>query len=385
MDKNNLLRKSTDLFLSNPRSLSGNSKGVNLLRKSTDKFDENDLGLQRSNKGVKIRVSIGSLASLGLRDIKIDAMPTTLYLMAGEKCIYGCAYCPQSTTSTVSSYEKLSRVVWPSVEWKTLRNAIFKKPQFIKRICFQVVNSENYFEDLMYFVRDLINVEAVPGERTTLPISVSIRPKDIKEIEALFNAGVERVGIPMDTASEPIFTKVRGGNFKQYLKLILSSANEFQGRITTHVIVGLGETDYEIFNAMKLFYAHHITVGLFAFTPIRGTVFERNKPPTLERYRRIQLMRYIFTQGKASSFNFEFDKLGSLVSLSTNISRSGTEALLRTPLIYTTSGCPDCNRPYYNETPAGPMYNYPFVPDKTQNILDAFVESMVDGKIIFRH
>ncbi|MCW3977503.1 MAG: radical SAM protein, partial [Candidatus Bathyarchaeota archaeon] len=27
-----------------------------------------------------------------------------------------------------------------------------------------------------------------------------------------------------------------------------------------------------------------------------------------------------------------------------------------------TSGCPGCNRPYYNERPGGPLYNYPRQP-----------------------
>jgi len=26
---------------------------------------------------------------------------------------------------------------------------------------------------------------------------------------------------------------------------------------------------------------------------------------------------------------------------------------------FQTSGCPGCNRPYYNERPGGPLYNYP--------------------------
>jgi biotin synthase-related radical SAM superfamily protein len=26
---------------------------------------------------------------------------------------------------------------------------------------------------------------------------------------------------------------------------------------------------------------------------------------------------------------------------------------------FQTSGCPDCNRPFYNERPGGPLYNYP--------------------------
>ncbi|RLI07925.1 radical SAM protein, partial [Candidatus Bathyarchaeota archaeon] len=31
-------------------------------------------------------------------------------------------------------------------------------------------------------------------------------------------------------------------------------------------------------------------------------------------------------------------------------------------LPFMTSGCPDCNRPYYNEPVRGPLYNYPFRP-----------------------
>jgi biotin synthase-related radical SAM superfamily protein len=26
---------------------------------------------------------------------------------------------------------------------------------------------------------------------------------------------------------------------------------------------------------------------------------------------------------------------------------------------FRTSGCPGCNRPFYNESPRGPIYNYP--------------------------
>ena len=28
-----------------------------------------------------------------------------------------------------------------------------------------------------------------------------------------------------------------------------------------------------------------------------------------------------------------------------------------------TSGCPHCNRPYYNEDPRGVLYNFPFRPN----------------------
>ena len=33
---------------------------------------------------------------------------------------------------------------------------------------------------------------------------------------------------------------------------------------------------------------------------------------------------------------------------------------------FLTSGCKDCNRPYYNERPSGPIYNYPKKPSKEE-------------------
>ena len=41
---------------------------------------------------------------------------------------------------------------------------------------------------------------------------------------------------------------------------------------------------------------------------------------------------------------------------------------------FQTSGCTGCNRPYYNERPRGPMYNYPrsLTPDEVKTILEEF-------------
>ncbi len=33
---------------------------------------------------------------------------------------------------------------------------------------------------------------------------------------------------------------------------------------------------------------------------------------------------------------------------------------------FLTSGCKDCNRPFYNEKPSGPIYNYPKKPNKEE-------------------
>jgi biotin synthase-related radical SAM superfamily protein len=50
--------------------------------------------------------------------------------------------------------------------------------------------------------------------------------------------------------------------------------------------------------------------------------------------------------------------------------------ILADGVAFQTSGCPDCNRPFYNERPGGPMYNYP-EPLTSQQIKAAIEELSV--------
>jgi biotin synthase len=324
----------------------------------------------------KIRASIGSLGALGLRDIKLPAPPTTVYLMVGERCVYDCAYCSQALNSE-GSIEQLSRVIWPEVEWQELKAAIKDAPGFIKRVCFQVVNSRGFLEDVLFFIREIKDV-------SFLPVSVSVRVSKMEDLEKLFTAGVERVGIALDVATETTYSRYRGGDFKKTVDLILRAGGLFKGRITTHIIVGMSETDRELYDMMKKMFDNRITVGLFAFTPVKGTCLEGETPPSLTRYRRIQLVRYLLSRGV--EFLPEFGEAGNLISMDivnrvtlvpgTSVTLLGGWAVRDMVL---TSGCVGCNRPYYNEKPLGPMFNYPFQPKEAEEkIVGAFVEGMED-------
>ena len=317
-----------------------------------------------------IRASIGSLGVLGLRNIKLPAPPTALYLMVGERCMYNCAYCPQSKSSHGST-EYLSRVIWPKTDWDELKTAISKASGIVKRICFQVVNSPAFLENTLFFIKETKSV-------SSLPVSVSIRLTELNEVKALFNAGAQRVGLALDVATEKTFSEYRGGNFESVVNFILKAGKTFPDKITTHIIVGMGETDKELYEIMKKFFENTITVGLFAFTPIRGTRLENKKPPSLSRYRRIQLMRYLFANKRV--FSPLFNENGELVK----ITGEGVSDALKNPFVFVTSGCPNCNRPYYNEEPIGPMFNYPFPAKDTNPILKDFVKNAEENGVIFK-
>ena len=97
--------------------------------------------------------------------------------------------------------------------------------------------------------------------------------------------------------------------------------------------------------------------ALFAFTPIPGTALEKNSAPKVKAYRRLQLARYMIVSGKIRFGDMSFDVEGKIVGYGLTNELLNKE--IEGGLPFQTSGCPDCNRPFYNEKPSGPIYNYP--------------------------
>lgn len=278
---------------------------------------------------------------LGLKNLKMDVPLTTAYLMVGERCVFDCAYCAQARNAKVGRRNLLSRIIWPQYELEEVLHSLHNAP--FKRICIQVVNSPRYFENLIGVIRSL------PKK---IPISVSIRTLNLQQLKALFDEGVDRVGLPLDVASPSLYEKLRGGDFNTARSFIVESAHRFPGKISTHIIVGLGETDREILEVIQEFLDKGILVSLFAFTPVKGTKMESYPPPPLDRYRKIQTAFYLMRKGFVHFHELEFSADGSLITSLDLSTEDRKKAFL-------TLGCPDCTRPFYNEHPGGTMYNIP--------------------------
>lgn len=82
-----------------------------------------------------------------------------------------------------------------------------------------------------------------------------------------------------------------------------------------------------------------------------------DSPPPLGSYRRLQVARHLLMQEVASPGDFRFSIQGRLVDF--GLAGSQLENALADGQAFRTSGCPGCNRPYYNEPPRGPLYNFP--------------------------
>ncbi len=294
------------------------------------------------NGGIfKLRLSYATAVELGLKKGKIDFPNYTAYLMIGEKCLFNCSYCAQARNAQ-SNTDLLSRIKWPEISLETFKNIFI--PTKFKRICIQVVSSLDYWTELNELLSFL--------KETEIPISVSIRPRNIEEVRTLFKKyNVDRVGIAVDVANKELFSKIRGGKYEFYEKILKNASNEFPNRITTHMIVGLGETDENIIDFLLKMKKFKILVSLFSFTPIKGTKFENLLPPSLSRYRKIQMAREIILQYDVEKADFLFDSNGNLQKL--------PEVAVDIEEAKKTSGCAWCTRPFYNEKPTEEPYNIP--------------------------
>ena len=300
-----------------------------------------------------ISVSAGTAAMLGLCQVPMDAAPTTAYLLLGGRCAMSCTFCTQARESSASDLA-LSRVIWPQFaeEEVCARVAQAELRGEIRRCCVQVTTRRDHLAWAMEVVGNL-------RAYTRLPVDVSILPSDMGQVEALIAAGVDRIGFGLDAACERVFRQVKGTHWDRMLWLIEETANRFPGHAAIHLIVGLGETEEEAISRVCWAHKLGVEVGLFAFTPLRGTPLAEAAPPTLGQYRRVQAALRLITKHGAQLTDLSFGAAHSQPGSLSEIRIPGWAELLADGRAFETSGCPDCNRPFYNERPGGPMYNYP--------------------------
>jgi len=293
------------------------------------------------------KISAGTAGVLGVNKVRSLVAPTTAYVMLGEKCCNNCQFCAQARDSQANN-NLLSRITWQALQVQLAASGIADayKTGKLRRACLQVVNSTDGFSAAVQAVGRL-------QTHSSIPVCVSSHIESVEQARCLIDAGAERICIALDAATPDIYTAVKDGDWQAKRELLRECSRAFPGRITTHLIVGLGETEEEMVDTLAALISDGITVGLFAFTPIRGTAMAERQPPPIGQYRRIQVACHLLKN--------DFDRAviqcaqGKIVGFSVPCLSAG----LTGGKAFETSGCPDCNRPFYNERPGGVMYNYP--------------------------
>lgn len=307
------------------------------------------------------KLSAGTACVVGKKQLKTDVLPTTAYIMLGEKCRNGCLFCAQSRDSSARA-DMLSRVTWPEFPGQEAAQAVgqaFAAGQ-LKRACLQVVKGSQSWQTS-------VDALAALTQASSVPVCVSTDVETVAQAKELLDRGADRISIALDAATPHLYHEVKGGQWSRRWRLLTDCAAELPGRISTHLIVGLGETEEEMIMAIANCIDKGIGVGLFAFTPVRGTAWADKQSPQIGHYRRVQVAHYLLKQGYSRDiFHYQAGILSGL-----DLSPQKLAMIVADGKAFETSGCPGCNRPYYNERPGGVMYNYPrsLTPDEVSQAL----------------
>lgn len=293
-----------------------------------------------------IRASIGTLAKLGIINMRMTEEPTTAYLLqyGSNGCLAKCAFCSQSISSS-SSKILLSRISWPSVDLMDLISRPVNK--LFRRICVQTILKEKFVDELLEIVR-------IIRKRIRIPVSVATTPLSRDILIKLRDMGIDYVGTGLDTLSPRIFKAVRKPySWLKYENFVKEAINIFGSRrVIVHFIAGLGERPEEAYKSIFKFHMMGARIALFAFTPIKGTPMENYEKPDTLYYRSLQVLIWLLSKGVNVSDSLVISN-SHLKFKEEALSLKGVENA------FLTNGCPDCNRPFYNESPSGPYYNYP--------------------------
>jgi lipoyl synthase len=317
-----------------------------------------------------IQTSLAAALTLGLREGSFHRNARlkglNLLLQYEEGCSGRCHFCGLSRSRQEGPKGKtFIRVDWPVYSLEEIVERTKGKDQ-IHRVCISMITHPRALEDTLYVIKRF-------KESTDLPISVLVSPTLFHHegpLDEMKKAGADRVGIAIDAATPDLFDRLRGrgvggphrwDHYWDVLRMAASVFGKFHAGI--HLIVGLGETEREMVEAIQKGQDMGCPTHLFSFFPEKGSPMEQHPPPALDRYRRIQLARWIINEGLGSIRRMEFDETGKLLGFGVDV-----EPLIKMGEPFMTSGCPGrdgkvaCNRPYGNERPSGPIRNFPFMP-----------------------
>jgi len=321
-----------------------------------------------------VRLSLAAAMTLGFtpgwfhRNAKLGCINLLLTYSGG--CRANCAFCGLAAEKDVAaSGGSFIRVPWKSFRTEEVVERIRTAPEHVRRVCISMITHPGSRKDVVTICRKIV---ATSGKPVSLLISPSVLKRD--DLEAMKDAGADRIGVAIDAATETIFNRLRGPEVRgphrwdNYWNTYEKSLDVFgENMAGVHLICGLGETEKEMVSAITRAREMGGSTHMFSFFPEKGSFMAQISPPPIGTYRRIQLARWLTDNDLTTMARMEFGQSGRIEGFGLPDKKLETVICSGSP--FETSGCPGpdgkvaCNRPYGNEKPGPDIRNFPFPPE----------------------
>jgi len=323
-----------------------------------------------------VRISMAAAIQLGLKPGQIyrsNCDCINIIQNYPEGCYANCSYCGLARERPgLPEENSFIRVAWPlyPIDLVVEKIAEREAKQEVGRVCISQVHDPRANDDLMEMIR------RIRQHAPLVPISALVSATLLNEenLHKIQNAGVDIIGIGLDGATEDIFDTIRGKKTKgphkweQHWQIIRLARNIYGPmNVNCHIIVGMGETDRELFDLFFQLKDEQIAGFLFSFNPEPGTATQDLPRQPIHRHRRIQLVKYLIENCDLQQDALMYDGSGHLVQLIAP--QDSVNKAIHSGLPFMTDGCPNrdgvmaCNRPYGSYRPGEEYRDYPFQPN----------------------
>ena len=326
-----------------------------------------------------VRISVAAAIELGLAPGRINGCSCNcinLLQNYPQGCAANCSYCGLARERPgLAEDNSFIRVDWPLYATDLVAEKIAEKESqdTVGRVCIAQVQDHRATEDLIDMACRVHRASPM------VPISALVTATLLSEddLYRIKDSGVDIIGVGLDAVTEDLFLRTRGRIAKgphrwdQHWEIV-RAARRIYGpmKVNCHLIVGLGETDEEMFDMIYQLKKEQIAGYLFSFNPEPGTEMQDVPRAPLTRWRRIQFVKNLIEEHDLKQEALRFNAAGDLIRIDN--SQDAARLALESGTAFMTNGCPDrqgvmaCNRPYGSYRPGEDFRDYPFLPDQSE-------------------
>ncbi|MCH7956467.1 MAG: radical SAM protein [Proteobacteria bacterium] len=330
-----------------------------------------------------VQMSTAAAITLGIMSGKMYRCACTrclnLLLTYPEGCRANCAYCGLARHREADrdfADRNFIRVNWPAVPLDRVIDIVAADGANtpFHRMCISMITHPNSDVDTVTVLKRW--TERVAPE--TVAISILSNPTTMtrQDVETLHGLGTDIFTVALDAATPELFDRTRGRGvqsphtWKKYWE-ILHDARDIFGpqKFGAHIIVGMGETEYDALSLAQRIVDLGGHNHMFCFFPEKGSLMDHLPATPRDQWRRVQLGRYLIDYCGGRVEHMTFDDRGRVSAF--GLPAPELDAIIDSGLPFRTSGCPGkfrddvsaCDRPY-GDSPPSNIASYPFQPKK---------------------
>jgi len=211
-----------------------------------------------------------------------------------------------------------------------------------------------------------------------IPVSILSNPTTMTrdDVQKTKDLGADIFTVALDAATPDLFDRTRGKGvqsphkWSKYWDIMLEARDIFgPQKFGAHIIVGMGETEYEVLQLVQEIVELGGHSHMFCFFPEQGSLMDHLPATPRDQWRRVQLARYLIDYRDVRVEQMKFDELGRVTDY--GIAEAELSDIVNEGIAFRTSGCPGkfqddvsaCDRPY-GDSPPSDIASFPFQPVK---------------------